>query len=217
MSLSTYSTQGPSPLEVGELFFELAEAFAVGELAAQLSANPQLVEQGKKLQVDSTELLTQLAARLGIVLEDVEAGPETGFMAGLAKLGARALKWLKGTSKAIAGGAARHANKLAVLGGVAAAGITVYDWVTGEEQTRRAAIAAKKAATLELIKKMPASQVSRAFDRMAAGLDADSSQGLRWWQWGLVGLGVYAGYRVLSTRSDSAQPAMKPARLSRTS
>lgn len=188
-------TTGPSTQAVGQLFYELAEAFAVGALAAEL---PPLRARGEELQLEAAALTEEVSRRLGIVLEDPAS--ETGLWAAVARVAGSAWRWLRGTSTAILGAASKHGGKVVQLALVGGAVLTVYDFLTGEEQTRRAAISAKKAAALALIEKMPPSQVEAAFSRVTAGLDSDSSEGFSWWWLLLIGGGAYVGYRLLERK-----------------
>jgi hypothetical protein len=176
----------PLPDAVGRLWYEFAEAFSVGSLAAA-TEREDLVEIGAELQVASANLMAQVADRLGL-----SADFETGFAA-LAKGASVAWKWLAGTSKAVL----RHANtNRAVLlgaGAIVAVSVVAHDWLTEDEQVKRKAIEAKRVIAVTALQKMKPKDVAAAFGRVVGSIDdtVDPSGG-KTWLWVVGGLTMAA-------------------------
>jgi len=184
----------PMPDAVGRLWYELAEAFATGQLAAATDA-PDLVELGEQLQIDATKLMDRISRRLGLAPADVE----TGFAAALAKGASQAWKWLSGTSKKVL----QHANtNRAVLLGAGTIGATAFiahDWLTEDEQVKREAIAAKRTIAVEALKRMSPDELSAAFGKTVGSIDDTASAGSSLWLW-LIGIAVAGGTYVLGRK-----------------
>lgn len=208
MALSTLTSgiDGPAPLEVGQLWFELTAAFAVGLMAEAHTDAPERVANGQALQIESAMLLDQVSTRLGIVVGE----PETGAVAALGKGAKAAWIWLRGASRPVVKKAAAAAKgsggaiaAVAVLGGVTATGLTAYDWVMREEQTRREAIKARKDVELALVARMPKDQVAGALKDTADRLDALTDTGMKWWHWALLAGGAVGGYKLATAGSKN--------------
>lgn len=176
----------PLPHVVGRLWYELADAFAVGELIAA-SRYPDLVELGQQLQIETTTLMDQISQRLGL-----SPPTETGFVASLAKSASKAWKWLAGTSKKVLQSA--NANRAVLLGAAAigATAVVAHDWLTEDEQVKREAIAAKRTIAVEALKRMSPQEISAAFRKTVGSIDDTANPSSNLW-WVALGGAVLVG------------------------
>jgi hypothetical protein len=175
----------PMPDVVGRLWYELAETFATGKLAAA-TEKPDLVELGEQLQIETTTLMDQVSQRLGLF---PSADVETGFVATLAKGASKAWKWLSGTSKKVLQSA--NTNRAVLLGAAAigATAVVTHDWLTEDEQVKREAITAKRTIAVEALKRMSPAELSTAFRKTVGSIDDTANPSSNFW---LVTLGVLA-------------------------